>query len=454
LLKQGRQEIFIRTYSSVNSTLRPEWLNSSLAWLFVVRALRSASQGFLVIIIPLYLALLRYDAVHIGIVFTAAAVASAVLSALVGVLSDRFGRKTFLILISLLSAGGGIVFALSQNFTALLLAAAIGTIGRGGGAGSGGNWGPFYPAEQALIAEHSSDLARTTVFGALSFVGVVAGALGSLLAWLPRLLEMGAGLPVLDGYRVLFVLTAVFGFAMALAVVPVRETPHHGPARTIHSSAPRRSMLFGLSRPSWALIVPLMITNAVLGLAVGMLGPIVVYWFYRAYGVDAGELANLFFAINLAAAVPYLLAGRIAFFVGSVRTVALARLAGAGFLFAMIFAPNYSVAALLYAIQIVIVTLAVPVAQSYLMGIIVAAERASAAGISTVPWQTASSAGPYLAGYLMQYAALDLPIEMSAGLGALGAILYYWFFRDIRPPEELMQSRDDQAGAALTESAS
>lgn len=107
--------------------------------------------------------------------------------ALTGVLSDRFGRKTFLILISLLTVGGGLAFAVSTNFIVLVLAAAIGTIGRGGGgAGSGGNWGPFYPAEQALIAEHSTDFERTTVFGALSSVGVVAGAVGSLFAWLPR----------------------------------------------------------------------------------------------------------------------------------------------------------------------------------------------------------------------------------------------------------------------------
>ena len=412
----------------------PAWLNASLTWLFVVRALRSASQGYLAIIVPLYLALLGYDAVHLGILFTAASVASAVLSALTGILSDRWGRKTFLILICLLTAGGGIAFALSQNFTVLVLAAALGTIGRGGGAGSGGNWGPFYPAEQALIAEHSNDAYRTTIFGALSFVGVIAGAFGSLLAWTPRLLHSAAELPELSGYRVLFAATALFGIAMAAAVIPVTETHRYTPAESVTSSY--YSML-GLSPRSWALVGRLMATNAVQGLSIGLLGPIIVYWFYLAYHVGAGELANLFFVINLAAAAPYLLAGRLAYLMGSVKTVVITRLVGVGFLAAMVFAPSYFVAAALFTLRMIAVTVGVPVAQSYLMGIIEPAERASAAGLSTVPWQAASSAGPYVAGYLMEYVTLDLPLEFSAVLSAVSAVLYYFFFRDIRPPEEM-----------------
>lgn len=414
----------------------PRWLNPSLEWLFLVRILRSASQGFLVIIIPLYIAILGYDALHLGILFTAASIASVILTALTGVLSDRFGRKTFLILISLLTVGGGLGFALSRNFVVLVLAAAIGTIGRGGGAGSGGNWGPFYPAEQALIAEHASDLDRTRVFGALSFVGVLAGAAGSLFAWLPRLLTALAGSSEQSGYRILFVLAAIFGLAMAAAVVPVHES--HTRTRPIaHMQIHSGAQWLGLSPPSWRMVWRFMVSNLIQGIGIGLLGPIIVYWFYRVYGADAGSLATLFFIINLAAAIPYLMAGRFAFWLGSVRAVAITQLVAACFLFAMALMPTFGLAALLYTMRMITVTLAVPIAQSYLMGMIDPAERASAAGLSTVPWQIGSTGGPYLAGYLMQYAFFDLPVELSAAAGALAAIIYYLFFRDLRPPEEL-----------------
>src|ERR1700677_3555289 len=122
---------------------------------------------------------------HIGVMCAIVAMASAVMAALTGILSDRFGRKAMLIVISLMTAAGGAGFVFSTSFVVLTVAAALGTIGRGGGAGSAGAFGPYYPAEQPLIAEQASDLERTTVFGALSFVAVLGGAVGSLLAWTP-----------------------------------------------------------------------------------------------------------------------------------------------------------------------------------------------------------------------------------------------------------------------------
>lgn len=428
-------------------------MGRSLFWLFVVRILRSASQAYLAIIVPLYVAQLGYDALHLGILFTAASIVSALLAAATGVLADSFGRKTFLILISLLTAGGGLGFALSGNFAVLLAAAAIGTIGRGGGAGSGGNWGPFYPAEQALIAEHSNDACRTTVFGALSFVGVVAGALGSLLGWVPRLLQRFASLPLLDGYRALFALTAFFGLAMAAAVLPVHERPVETgglrPApRTTASQLSQQKFRFprfGLSSNSWRIIARFMIANVFQGLGIGMLGPFIVYWFYRAFGVGSGELASLFFIINLAVAVPYLLAGRVAQIMGSVKTVALTRLLGVFLLLAMVTMPSFHLAALLYTLWMIVFTLAVPIAQSYLMGVIDRAERASAAGLTSFPWQAASSAGPYITGDLMQHVGIALPFELSALLGAVSAALYWIFFRNVLPPEEHETGADGAA---------
>ncbi len=111
--------------------------------LFGGRALRSISQASLAIIVPLSLAWLGLSALQIGVLFSAGAIASALLAAAVGLLSDHLGREPLLILIALLSVGGGLGFAFSGSYTVLAIAGALGTIGRGGGAGSGGAMGPF-----------------------------------------------------------------------------------------------------------------------------------------------------------------------------------------------------------------------------------------------------------------------------------------------------------------------
>jgi MFS family permease len=420
------------------------WLNRDLGWLFVLRVLRSIAQGYLGIIVPLYMAMLGYNAVALGTMLAVSALAAAGISTATGLLADRFGRKNFLAIISLLLAIGGVGFGLSTSLAWLIVWGAIGSVGRGG-AMAGGAWGAFYPAVQALIADCTDDYNRTTVFGAFSFVGVIAAAMGSLLAGVPVLLKHFAGVPILESYRGLFVLSGVIGVAMALGVIPVREThaleiaaariaareangePHAG----VHA---RR---FGLSRESWRLVTRFMITNSTNGLAIGMLGPIVVYWFYRRFGVSSAELASMFFILNMIASVPYLMAGRIALTFGSVRSVVVTRAVGTALLFGVVLMPTFVWAAVLYGIRMLFNVLSIPVRQSYLMGVIEPSERASASGFANFPSQVTSAAGPYMAGYFMEHLFLSMPLEFAAVMQGINTVLYWWFFRNVYPPEEL-----------------
>jgi MFS family permease len=425
---------------------RLSWMNRDLFWLFVARALRSLSQGYMTVTIPLYLALLGYGAVELGILSATTAIASALLAAAVGVLSDRFGRKNLIIVISLMAAASGAAFTLSRNFYVILFAGALGTYGGGGGAGRGGAWGPFYPAAQALIAEHSSDVDRTTIFGVLSFVGVLASAAGSLLASAPQFIHRVSRLTLLQGYDVLFLFTALVGVLMAAAVLPVHDAQHSGDP---HGADPRirraRGSWSGLSRRSWRLVARFMVTNATNGLAIGMFAPFIVYWFHRRFGADAVQLATLLFFINLVAAAPFLLAGHLASRLGAVGAVVITRAISSLLLAAMAFMPNFWLAALFYALRTAFNTVSVPVRQSFLMGVIEPAERASAAGISNFPSQAAMAAIPYFSGYLMDNVWFGLPMVGAAVFQGLNTVLYYAFFRDVRPPEELIQNGDGES---------
>ncbi|MGH8324447.1 MAG: MFS transporter, partial [Steroidobacteraceae bacterium] len=377
------------------------------------------SQGYLGIILPLYLVSLGYGAEALGVLLAVSAVTAAAISTVVGVLADRFGRKPFLVAISLLLAFGTFGFSFAHSFVWIVTFAALGSIGRGG-ALAGGAWGPFYPAVQALVAEHTTDYNRTTVFGAFSFVGVMAGALGSGLAALPSALQHFAGLDELTGYRILFVVSGVLGVAMAVAVFPINENRAlelelaDELARQPRRERPRDGLVLGLSPGSWRLVVRFMITNATNGLAIGMLGPIVVYWFYRRFGVNSAQLAGVFFAMNLVNAVPYLMAGRLALWMGSVRSVVATRAVSTVLMFAVVMMPTFGLAALVYGVRAVFNVLSIPVRQSYLMGVIDPAERSSASGLANFPSQVTSALGPYMAGYFMEHLMLSLPLEFAA----------------------------------------
>lgn len=420
----------------------PTWLNRDLNLLFAGRGIRSLTQGYLAIIVPLYLAELHYSAVQLGLIFTAASAASAILAASIGVLADRYGRKLFLVILALLTAAGGVAFAASGAFWVLLVAGALSTIGRGGGAGSGGAWGPYYAAEQALLAEHSDDQSRTAVFGAISFVGVLAGAFGSLVAGLPSLLRSTAGATEITGDRILFLVTVLFGVAMAVVILPVRETreePKQAPAPSAEPTSRRH-----LQPATVRMILKFMATNTANGMGYGLLGPILVYWFYRRYGVGSGGLAELFFVINLATAPSYLFAARIARRLGAVNAVSITRAVSVAILAVLPLMPTFFLAAVVYTLRMVTSTLSNPIRQSYLMGVIAREDRATAAGLSNLPSQVCASFGPTVAGYMIQDFTLNLPIEVATFFQALNVVLYYGFFRHIRPPEE---AETPEAGA-------
>ncbi len=168
---------------------RPEWYRGNIPWLLAIRGVRSFSQSMLVIVVPLYAAAAGYSTVQVGLLLSIAMAGAVVMTIGVGFLSDRFGRKPLLLAISALSTIGASVFPFTTEFWILAIMSALTSI-RGGGAGSGGGFGPFYPAEQALVAESSSDSNRNAVFSSLSLVGVLTGAAGSLLAGLPHILQM------------------------------------------------------------------------------------------------------------------------------------------------------------------------------------------------------------------------------------------------------------------------
>lgn len=423
-------------------SFRPSWLSRDLFCLFAARALRSVAQGYLGIILPIYLAELGYRETAMGLLFAVAGFTSAIMAALTGILADRWGRKPFLIGIALLMAAGALVLTMTRNFAVMVTAASLGTIGSGGGAGLGGGWGPYYPAAQSLVAEQTADHQRTTAFGVLSFVGVLAGALGSLFAMLPEQMHRRTGMTMIDGFHALFVLTAMLGVSMAIVVIPVHEIRYEKLPRgardcSSHGVAnPAQGTRLGLSAGSWRLVSRFMITNATNGLAIGMLGPFVVYWFYRRYDTSVGDLARLYFAINLLAALPYLMAARLTARLGAVNTVVITRSIGSVLLFVMVAMPTFWLAATVYAIRAITNVISIPVRQSYLMGVIAPAERAAAAGLANLPSQATQSVSAYFAGYIMEYVALTMPLILAGGLQALNVLLYYIFFHQLPPPEE------------------
>jgi len=414
--------------------------------LLSARAAMSAARALAGVVVPIYLAVLGYSAVTLGLLFTVVALASAALSATVGLLSDRLGRKFFIVVIPWLAAVAALAFAFSRTEALLIVFAALGSFGRGAGAGAG-IIGPYQPAEQALLAEMAPAKVRNRLFGRVAFASSLGALIAGPLTALPLLLPH-IGLPTLStlaGYRLLFFVMAAMALLAGLLALPiadrraVRRAPVEGGgalAALDGRPASGRRLRINLSRESWALLFRLWATNSVNGLAVGFFGPFITYWFYRRYGVDAVAVGLLYSVINLAALVANLGAAQIAARLGLVRAIVLSRVLQAALIIPMVLAPTFWLAGGFYLLRMLAQRVGLPLRQSYVMGVSSPEERGTVGALANLPMQATSAASPTLAGYLFDHIALALPFEIGAILQGINTLLFFVFFRNMPPPEE------------------
>ncbi|MEM3694141.1 MAG: MFS transporter [Candidatus Bathyarchaeia archaeon] len=159
--------------------------------------LRRLVQGFLQVVCTIYLALIGFDPIAIGLITGVGSAVSIVESALFGTLSNRYGRKLFLAMGSIMSSIRMFLYALSRDFWILMVAQGIGALGEGEGAGQ--------PVVSGYIADKVGDgVKRTSIFSLVAITNALASTLGSLLAAMSAYLEGALRLSIADAHIPLF----------------------------------------------------------------------------------------------------------------------------------------------------------------------------------------------------------------------------------------------------------
>src|SRR5688572_19144802 len=116
--------------------------------LFSTRFVRLFGYGLISVVLALYLEVLGLSSAKIGMLLSLTLVGDIVVSLAMTTRADRVGRRRMLILGAALVAIGGVLFAATDSFAVLLMAATIAVISP-----SGGEVGPFLPIEQAALAQ-------------------------------------------------------------------------------------------------------------------------------------------------------------------------------------------------------------------------------------------------------------------------------------------------------------
>jgi MFS family permease len=385
--------------------------------LISARFWRSISQGALVADLALYLRALGWSGTAIGMVLSGAGLAGAGLSLVVGVTSDRLQRKPFLLAYEGLTCVCALV-AMSQS-SPFLLAPAI--ILAGFGRGANGAAGPFSPAEQAWLAESVEPSRRGFVYSLNTAFGFVGMAVGAMAAALPSLWRADLGHAA--SFRPLFGLVLLGNAVnlLLLATTPEKRRSRNrrpdGPPSVLARIADARARE---NRFLWHLVG----LNALNGMAIGLTGPLISYWFAMRFHIGAVLIGPILAATFFATALSAVVAARLTQQVGLVRSVVWGRTAGLLLLVLMPIMPLYTLAALAYLLRSALNRGTIGARQALVVSVVHDERRGFAVSMNALSMQVPMSLGPSFAGALIGAGWFITPFYVAAALQALYVFLY------------------------------
>lgn len=393
--------------------------------LMTSRGVRAFAFSYLGVIFTIYLSQLGYSTVTIGFVITTAYASAAVLTAIWGYLSDRYGRKNILILLAALTIVSNLIYIFSSHLIFIIAAVIIANVGAGGSGAGGQGGGPMSPVEQALLAEKCSPQNRNTVFSANAFVGSMMGALGALVSGLPQHLQETWGWPPVASYKPLFILTIIFSMVLIYAYSRIEE--HHVPKKREKGPVLNKTNSF---------VIKMSLLGMIDNLGGGLISPLLAYWFFLRYGVELKSLGFMFFLSYLFAAMSFLTAPIIARRIGVVRTMAFSHGLASAIWLILPLAPTFNVAATLTILRSYLAYMDNPLRSSFIMGVVRPEDRGAAAGFTTLSRHVPVAVSPTLSAYLMQSFALNVPVFIGGVLQLTHDCIFYFMFRNVKPPEE------------------
>jgi MFS family permease len=329
-------------------------------------------------------------------------------------LSDRRGRRTFLLVYEALQASAALLALVTAWPPALVVAAIVGGFGRG----ANGSAGPFAPLEQAWLAQALPPGRRGAVFSVNAAIGFGGMALGALLAGGVKFLIGPLG-EVL-AYRPLFLLSLA-GSLAAFALIASLQEPKLQPAAPAAVEEPGR-------RGENRMLLRLVIANTLNGLGIGMIAPLIAYWFALRFQHGPGTIGPALAASFVLGALGAVLAGQLVRRFGLIRPVVAMRAIGLLLLMAVPMMPAFSLAAALYALRAGFNQGTAGVRQALVVGL-TRNRRGLAASLQNVSIQIPRAVGPLVAGLMLHAGMQRAPFFVAAGFQAAYLVLYARFFR-------------------------
>src|SRR3989441_1897208 len=368
--------------------------------------------GYFIIYVSAYLLEIRVGADLIGVIIGVQGIALVLSGIPLGLLSDRRGRKWFLIAGNLLLAPAIIVFAFTDSTTLWLIASAVGGFAEASALSS---W-------NAIIADQTDLSNRDSAFSLSFIVSNIFISLGTALPFFFPVLGTATGLSSSAIHREALV---VLGLANFLAPLFMFALLRNYREKIVTREAARRGSIRVLLRFS--------AINSLIGLGAGLIIPLIGTWLRLKFGVPDTYSGPFLAVSGITIAFSAVGSSRLSAKFGLLKSIVMTSGSSTLFMFSLAFIPSVFVAGGVYVVRAAMMNMSAPLMDSYLMGIITPDRRGLASSISAIIWRLPNSVSTIAGGFLLASGRYDLPWIAASLLYATAIGILYVNFRNIKP---------------------
>jgi MFS family permease len=391
----------------------PDVFDKDLRLLLYSMSLRRISMGFLGVVRAIYFALLGFSPVEIGILLSIATFVSAIHHLTFGMLSDRLGRKPFLILGGIFATTRMVIFAISSDFWMLALAQGVGAMGEGAGAGQ--------PVVSGYIADRTNVENRSSVFSTLAISNGLAATLGSLMAGLPTYFQTALVLDVIAAHSLLFWIGAAGGGLSILLILPLQDVQ----STRIEEGVQRTS----LTAHSWGVIARFSLVRSTSGVGWSFIDSLMSLYFFLQFSLGSEVLGPIYAGARLLSVFSYVFVPPVVNRFGEVPALVVSRFVTASLAVAFALTTSPLVAIILLIAFRIVMMFTMPIRQTFAAAIVDPRETATAIGVSNFARMSFRTIAPTMAGYMFETISLTMPFLTGAALLALNGLLFRAFFQ-------------------------
>lgn len=374
----------------------------------------------------LYILSLGFTSDTLGLIRSATPLAALSLGLPLGLLSDRIGRRTSMIIGLIVGFAGMLLEIRLLNPTLIFFFGFV----------QGGGFMLYRVSQSPFMMAASKEENQAMIFSLNFGLLTVAAMIGNLAAGqMPALLERTLGLAQGSAASYQWVITAGIFLAMT-SLIPIFMLPK-GQTRSPKSPQSKPSLKETLARLiAQPLVRQLALINLIMGFGAAILIPYLNVFLREKFAIG-DQLLGLIFSLS-----------SLLVFLGSLATPWLVRLTrsriiptvatqGASilFLFSLGFSPILWVAAVSLLLRTVLMQMSSPLLENFAMLLSSPEEQAAISSVRGIGWQAGQALGVFISG-LVQTRYGFSPLFITTGVLYTVSILMTWIY--FRPSEKEM----------------